>query len=111
MRALSVAVLGAVLGISCAAQAQVDGPVGGKVGPNLDSPALTPPGASSAMQPYGVRPRTGPTAGYAGAVSPGQVVPEQSPVIVRPGGFGTAFVNGHRVLVDPGSRRIQRIIN
>ena len=49
-------------------------------------------------------------AGYAGAVTPGQVVPDNVQVTPRPGGMGSAYIDGHRVLVDP-SNRILRVIN
>ena len=110
MRALHLAVIGALLAIPSAGQAQDNGPVGGKVGPSLQSsPAL--PGSSLGTQPYGTAPRAGPPAGYAGAVAPGQVVPQSVPVVPRWGGFGSAFVDGHHVLVDPNSNRILRVFN
>jgi hypothetical protein len=48
--------------------------------------------------------------GYAGAVMPGQVVPQNTPITPQPGA-GTAFVGGHRVLIDPNTNRIIRILN
>jgi hypothetical protein len=38
------------------------------------------------------------------------VVPDEVQVTPRAGGGGSAFVNGHRVIVDP-SNRILRVIN
>jgi hypothetical protein len=110
MRALHLAVIGALLAIPSTGQAQDNGLVGGKVGPGLESsPALRGPNLGT--RPYGTAPGAGPPAGYAGAVVPGQVVPQSAPVTQRWGGFGTAFVNGHRVLVDPNSGRILRVLN
>jgi hypothetical protein len=109
MRALHL-VIGALLAIPSVAYSQADGPVGGKVGPNLESPS-TKPGASLGTQPY-ARPPGPPQerAGYAGSVSPGQVVPHDTPVTQQWGGMGTAIVGGHRVQVDPNSGRIMRVL-
>ena len=109
MRASYIAVIAAVLAIPSLAAAQQDGPVGGRVGSDL-STSTTQPGPSLAPRPYAVPNPTGRTAGYAGAVTPGQVLPDNVQVTPRPGGMGTAFVNGRRVLVDP-SNRILRVIN
>jgi hypothetical protein len=38
-------------------------------------------------------------------------VPENVPVTQQWGGMGTAFVNGHRVQIDPNSGRITRVLN
>jgi hypothetical protein len=105
MRALHLAVVAALLALPFAARAQNDGAVGGKVGPNLEA-APAQPGSTSGS-PYGTRP----TAGYAGTVAPGQVVPQNVPVQQGYGGFGHAFVNGHQVLVDPNTNRILRVFN
>ena len=48
---------------------------------------------------------------YTGAVTAGQVVPQRVLVTPRPGGLGTAFVDGHRVLVSPNSNRILQVFN
>ena len=111
MRALHLVVIGALLAIPSVAYSQADGPVGGKVGPNLESPSTTQPGASLGTQPY-ARPPGPPQerAGYAGSVSPGQVVPRNTPVTQQWGGMGTAIVGGHRVQVDPNSGRIMRVL-
>jgi len=112
MRALHLAVIGAMLGFPSVGYSQADGPVGGKVGPGLESSSTAQPGTIGA-QPYGPRPPVPPQerAGYAGAVSPGQVVPQSAPVTQQWGGTGTAFVNGHRVQVDLNSGRITRVLN
>lgn len=111
MRALHLAVIAVVLAIPSVGHAQADGPVGGKVGPNLESPS-TQPGSSLGTQPYGRPPEPRQQrAGYAGAVSPGQVVPHDVPVTHQWGGMGTAIVGGHQVQVDPSSGRIMRVLN
>ena len=45
----------------------------------------------------------GPRAGSAGVTMPGQVVPENMPIFIRPDGSGSAMVNGHPVIVGPNS--------
>jgi hypothetical protein len=115
MRASHIALIAAVLAIPSVGYAQNsglvgpgNGPVGGKVGADLGtSPTQSAPATRG---PYGAPAPVGHRAGYAGAVTPGQVVPENVPVTPRPGGLGSAFIDGHRVLVDP-SNRILRIIN
>jgi hypothetical protein len=108
MRALHLAIIGALLAIPSVGYSQDNGPVGGKVGPNLESAPPPPPGSLS-TQPYGSPPPAGRPAGFAGAVTPGQVVPHN--VVPRWGGVGSAFVGGHRVLVDPSSNRILRVLD
>jgi hypothetical protein len=112
MRALHLAVIAVMLAVPSVGFAQADGPVGGKVGPNLESSSTTQPGTSLGTPPYG-RPPAPPQerAGYGGAVSPGQVVPHNTAVTQQWGGAGTAFVNGHRVQVDPSTGRIMRVLN
>ena len=111
MRVSHIAVMAAVLAIPSAAFAQQDGPVGGKVGSDLSTTTTLPSSSLGAgMRPYGGSTAYGHPAGYTGAVTPGQVVPDAVQVTPRPGGQGTAFVNGHRVLVGP-SNRILRVIN
>jgi hypothetical protein len=112
MRAFHIAVIAVVMAIPTVCYAQdsgaVGGPVGGKVGSDLGtSPTQSVPATRG---PYGAPSPVGRPAGYAGAVTPGQVVPENVPVMPRAGGMGSAVVNGHRVLVDP-SNRILRVIN
>jgi hypothetical protein len=112
MRASHIAVIAAVLAaIPSAAFAQQDGPVGGKVGSDLSTTTTQPgPSLGAGMRPYGGSDAYGHPAGYTGAVTPGQVLPNEVQVTPRPGGQGSAFVNGHRVIVDP-SNRILRVIN
>ena len=108
MRVSQIAVIAALLAIPSAGYSQQDGPVGGKVGSNLSaSPTLSAPATRG---PYGRPAPVGRPAGYAGAVTPGQVVPENVQVTPQPGGVGSAFIDGHRVLVDP-SNRILRVFN
>ena len=109
MRASHIAVIAAVLAIPSAAFAQQDGPVGGRVGSDL-STTTTLPGPSVGRGPYGAPSAIGHSAGFTGAVTPGQVVPNDVQITPREGGMGSAFIDGHRVLVDP-SNRILRVIN
>ncbi len=110
MRAFTIAVIAAVAAIPSAGHAQQDGPVGGKVGSDLGASTTQQPGSSVGSRPWGAPPPVGHPAGYTGAVTPGQLVPDTVQVAPRPGGMGTAFVNGRRVLVDPAGR-ILRVIN
>jgi hypothetical protein len=111
MRISNIAFLVALMAAPSLAIAQQDGPVGGKVGSDLTTSPTQPSGASVAPRgPYNAPDPLGRPAGYAGAVTPGQVVPGNVQVTPRPGGMGSSLVNGHRVLVDP-SNRILRVIN
>jgi hypothetical protein len=111
MRASHIAVIAAMVAIPSAAFAQQDGPVGGRVGSDASATTTLPSTSLGAgMRPYGGASAYGHPAGYTGAVTPGQVVPDEVQVTPRSGGMGSAFVNGHRVLVDP-SNRILRVIN
>ncbi|MGB7974193.1 MAG: hypothetical protein WCF81_07535 [Roseiarcus sp.] len=111
MRVSHIALLAAVLAIPSVATAQQDGPVGGRVGSDLSTSMTQPtPSVGVGSRPFGGPTSVGHPAGYTGAVTPGQLVPDEVQVMPRPGGMGSAFVNGHRVLVDP-SNRILRIIN
>ena len=109
MRASHIAFIAALLAVPSVAFAQQDGPVGGRVGSDL-STSPTAPGLSPGTGPYGGPSEVGHHAGYSGAVTPGQLVPDNVQVLPRPGGMGSAFIDGHRVLVDP-SNRILRVIN
>jgi hypothetical protein len=110
MRASHIAVIAAVLAIPTAGYSQDNGPVGGRVGSDL-STSTTQPGPSVGSRPYGTSPSSGPRAGFAGAIAPGQVVPQNVLITPQPGGNGAAFIDGHRVLVDPNSNRILRVFN
>jgi hypothetical protein len=111
MRFSHIAVLAAVLAAPSVAAAQQDGPVGGRVGSDLGTTPTQPtPSVGAGTRPYGGASAYGRPAGFAGAVTPGQVVPDEVQVTPRAGGGGSAFVNGHRVIVDP-SNRILRVIN
>ena len=109
MRASHIAVIAALFAIPTVGYAQQDGPVGGRVGADL-STSTTQPSPSAAGRAYAPPPTLGHPAGYTGAVTPGQVVPDNVPVTPRPGGMGSAFIDGHQVLVGP-SNRILRVIN
>jgi hypothetical protein len=110
MRASYIAVIAAALAIPTVVYAQDSGPVGGRVGSDL-STGPTQSGPSIGSRPYGAPPPSGPRAGYAGSIAPGQVVPQDVPITPRPGGMGSAYIDGHRVLVDPGSNRVLRVFN
>jgi hypothetical protein len=110
MRASHIALIVTMLAIPSVAYSQQDGPVGGRVGPDLGS-SPTQPGPSAGAHPYWSPPRSGQFAGYSGSVMAGQVVPQNVTVYAQPGGTGSAFVDGHRVLVDPNSNRILRAFN
>jgi hypothetical protein len=109
MRVFTIAVIAALAAMPSVGYAQQAGPVGGKVGSDL-STTTTQPSPSVGSRPWGAPDPVGHPAGYAGAVTPGQVLPDDAQVRPRPGGLGSAFVNGHKVLVDP-SNRILRVIN
>ena len=118
MRASHIALIAAALAIPSIGYAQdngpVGGPVGGMVGPGGSSslaPSLGQPPRPSLGSPYGTPPTPGPRAGYSGNITPGQVVPQNVPITPRPGGLGSAWVNGQRVLVDPNTNRIIRVFN
>ncbi len=110
MRASHIAIITALLAAPSVAYAQQDGPVGGRVGSDLSTSTTQPSVSGVGNRPYGGASAFGHPAGYTGAVTPGQVLPDQVQVTPRPGGLGSAFVDGHRVLVDP-SNRIVRVIN
>jgi hypothetical protein len=112
MRASHIAVIAAVLAIPSVGYAQQDGSVGGPVGGKVGSDLGTSPtqSAPATRGPYGAPAPLGHPAGYTGSVTPGQIVPQNVQVTPRPGGMGSAFIDGHRVVVDP-SGRILRVIN
>jgi hypothetical protein len=85
------------------------GPVGGKVGADLSAPS-TQGAAPATRGPYGRPDPLGRPAGYTGPVTPGQVVPGNVQITPRPGGVGSAYVNGRLVLVDP-SNRVLRVLH
>jgi hypothetical protein len=80
-----------------------------RVGPDLNTSLMQPSPSPGSAGPYHRPPEPGPRAG-GGTVMPGQVVPDNVPVVLRPDGGGTAFVDGHRVIVGPNSNRIVRVI-
>jgi hypothetical protein len=110
MRASHIAIIAAALAIPTVGHSQDNGPVGGKVGSDLGA-SPTQPGPSVGSRPYGTPVETGPRAGYSGAITPGQVVPQNVPITPQTGGNGSAFIDGHRVLVDPNTNRILRVFN
>jgi predicted nicotinamide N-methyase len=113
MRVAHMAIVATVLAIPTVGYAQdsgaAGGPVGGPVGPNLGGPPnQTGP---SVGHPYGSPPRVGHPAGHTGSIAPGQLVPRNVTVTPRPGGMGSAVIEGHHVLVDPTSNRVIRVFN
>ena len=112
MRASHIVLIAVVLTTPSVGYSQQNGPDGGPVGGKVGSDLSASPGqtAPATRGPYGAPNPLGRPAGYAGAVTPGQVVPGDVQVMPRPGGMGTAFVDGHQVLVDP-SNRILRVIH
>jgi hypothetical protein len=111
MRTLQIALVAATLTIPSAGYSEDQGLVGGRVGAGLESsPAERP--SSSWSNPYVVPPRAPQEhPGFAGATAPGQVASHNTAVFARPGGMGSATVNGHSVLVNPSTNRIQRVFN
>jgi hypothetical protein len=108
MRASHIAVIAALFAVPSVGYAQ-DGPVGGRVGSDL-STSTTQPNTLPSSRAYSPPSTSGHPAGYTGAITPGQVVPDNVQITPRPGGMGSAFIGGHQVLVDP-SNRILRVIN
>jgi hypothetical protein len=112
MRTLPVALVAATLTIPSVGYSQDQGLVSGKVGADLQSSSTAQPGAPSWAHPYGSNPRPPQEhAGYGNTVTTGQVAPESVPVIRQPGGVSSSFIDGHRVLVDPNTNRVIRILN
>jgi hypothetical protein len=109
MRASSIAVIAALFAFPSVGYAQQSGPVGGRVGSDL-STSTTQPNTVPSARAFSPPPSSGHPAGYTGAVTPGQVVPDNVQVTPRAGGMGSAFIDGHQVLVDP-SNRILRVLN
>ena len=87
MRAPHIAIITALFAIPSVGYAQQDGPVGGRVGSDL-STSTTQPNALPSARAYAPPPSSGHPAGYTGAVTPGQVVPDNVQVTPRPGGMG-----------------------
>ncbi len=112
MRASHVALIAVMLTIPSVGYAQQSGPDGAPVGGKVGSDLSTPPtqAAPATRGPYGRPAPLGHPAGYTGPVTPGQVVPGNVQVMPRPGGMGSAYVNGRLVLVDP-SNRVLRVIH
>jgi hypothetical protein len=109
MRALHFGLItAAVLVIPSVGYAQDSGLVGGRVGADLGT-AL--PGPAVQLRPYGTPLEAGPRAGYWGNIMPGQVVPQDTVITPRPDGTGSAWINGHHVIVGPNSSRILRTLN
>lgn len=105
MRASRIAVVAALFAIPSVGYAQQDG----RVGADLSTSTTQQPSPSAAARAFSPPPTSGRPAGYTGMVTPGQVVPEDVQVMPRAGGLGSAFINGHRVIVDPSNRILRTI--
>jgi hypothetical protein len=110
MRTSHIAVVAAALAIPTLGYSQDNGPVGGKVGSDLGT-SPTQRGPSVGSRPYRTPLTPGPRAGYSGTITPGQVVPQNVPITPQTGGNGSAYIDGHRVLVDPNTNRVLRVFN
>jgi hypothetical protein len=110
MRVPHLVLIAGLMAIPSAGQSQDSGLVTGRVGQDA-STSTTSAVPSVGFQGGYARPLDfGPRAGFAGAVTPGQVLPRNVPVMIRPDGSGAAIVNGHRVIVGPNSDRIVRVV-
>jgi hypothetical protein len=110
MRASHRAFVAAVLTIPSTAHSQDSGLVDGKVGSDLSTSSMQSGSPLGLTTAYQRPPEHGPRAGSSGMVMPGQVVPEEVPIFIRPDGSGAAFVAGQRVIVSPNSNRILRVV-
>jgi hypothetical protein len=110
MRASHLALIVTVLACSSAAYSQDSGQVDGRVGPDLNTSPMQSGSSLGTVGPYHRPAEQGPRAGSSGAVMPGQIVPQNVPVFTRPDGSGSAFVDGHPVIVSPNSNRIMRVV-
>jgi hypothetical protein len=111
MRASRLALVAAVLAIPSAVYSQDNGLVNGRVGSDLSTSPMQSNPSMGATGPYHRPLEPGHRAGFAGVTLLGQVVPENLHIFTRQDGSGSAFVNGHRVIVGPNSNRIVRVIN
>ena len=112
MRASYIAVIAAVLAIPSVAFAQQDGPVGGRVGSDL-STTTTPPSSvrwrwTAALWRFLCH--TGVPLAMRARSRLARSCRTKCKSRLGRGGLGSAFIDGHRVLVDP-SNRILRVIN
>jgi hypothetical protein len=111
MHASRLVLIAAVLTFpSAAAYSQDSGQVDGRVGPDLNSSPMQTSPSMGSTGAYHRPPEPGPRAGFSGAIMPGQIVPQNVPVFTRPDGSGSAFVDGHPVIVSPNSNRIVRVV-
>jgi hypothetical protein len=102
MRTLSIAAIAAALVFPSAVSAQDNqasggGPNGAAVGPTLGSPG---PASSPGAEPF---------VGY--PALPGSEAPRNLVTSPVPGGFVSAIVAGHSVIIDPTTNVIVRVIN
>jgi hypothetical protein len=111
MRASIFALIAAVLAIPSAAYSQDSGLVDGRIGSDLSTSSMQSGSPLGLTRAYQRPPQPGPHAGSSGMVMPGEVVPEELHIFIRPDGSGAAFVAGQRVIVSPTSNRILRVVN
>ena len=110
MRVSKLALIAGLLAPPSVGHSQDSGLVTGRVGQDA-STSITSPIPSGGLQGGYARPLdSGPRAGFAGAVTPGQVVPPTVPMTTRQDGSRSAIVNGHRVILGPNSDRIVRVV-
>jgi hypothetical protein len=98
MRTLSIAAIAAAFAFPSAVSAQDNqAAAAAAVGPTLSSPGPAP---SSGAQPF---------VGY--PALPGSEAPRNLVTSPVPGGFVSAIVAGHSVIIDPTTNMIVRVIN
>ena len=113
MRTLSIAVIAAALATPSPGYSQENGPVGGRIGANGE-PTLGSPSPSSSMSPYGTAPSATPygTQSFVGyPAGPGSQAPPNLVTTSVPGGLVSGIVGGHRVIIDPTTNVIVRVLN
>jgi hypothetical protein len=111
MRASNFVLIAVLTAIPSAVYSQDSGLVDGRVGSDLsNSPMQSSTHFWGATSAWRRPPEIGPRAGLGGVTMPGQIVPDSVPVFTRPDGSGTAYVDGHRVIVSPNSNRIVRVV-
>ena len=96
---------GAVIG-PVGGRSQLDRPLGGAIGENgaVTGPVGGFAGPNASQQ-------GGPAFSISGPVVPGQRLPESSNSLFPGGGVGAVIVNGHRVLLVPGSNQIMQVLD
>ncbi len=112
MRTLPIAVVAGMLTISSPGSRRTRDWSGARSGQVLNCRRRRNPRFLPGGNPYGAPPASAAgTPWLLGYRRAGQVVSPNTPVTQRWGGMGIAFVNGHRVQVDPNTGRIMRVLN